>query len=74
MARAMVDASRVICIDLTSHDEQWMTHKKTGLCQERRFFLMQLVSTGVDANPFDFARGNALFPLGRAGDVGAGAT
>ena len=38
VALAMVDASRVICIDLTSHDEQWMAHKKTGLCKERRFF------------------------------------
>jgi len=38
VALAMVDASRVTCTDLTSHDEQWMTHKKTGLCKERRFF------------------------------------
>jgi hypothetical protein len=34
----MVDASRVICIDPTSHDEQWMTHKKPASAKSAGFF------------------------------------
>jgi hypothetical protein len=50
------------------------SNKKTA--QQRGFFIGQRcsASVGLDANAFEFARGNALFPLGRACDVGAGAT
>ena len=66
----MAGESHATCIDKTL--------KKPASVEEAGFFLWLLKryafktssSVGLDANAFELTRGNALFPLGRAGDVG----
>ena len=68
-----VAVSRVICIEAQAAQtfSSFKARKSRSLMSG--FFIGEIQSVGLDANALELASGNAFFPLGWAGDVGAGA-